>query len=98
PVCSDSFPTRRSSDLSSFCISLEYAVSLIQPEAGYRITFQCLGYEVAVTLPGRTIKYLVRVCLQHFVVDGRKVETDIIVETVDVDRKSTRLNSSHVSI
>ena len=34
---------------SSFCISLEYAVSLIQPEAGYRITFnyakaQCSGW------------------------------------------------------
>src|SRR5699024_12016670 len=88
-----SFPTRRSSDLIPF-IAYHFVFNQIKNhEKEAILLWQLLGdLEAAYAI----LNY--RTTLSVYIKPAFNEEKDVIGKTVYQDRKSTRLNSSHVSI
>src|SRR5690606_41877883 len=94
--CLHSFPTRRSSDLIVFRKLMLYAAAILVISAFtfiiYRTNVSDNGHiEIQDLTPG-TNRALITLS------DGSVIELSEVQEGVILDRKSTRLNSSHVKI
>src|SRR5207249_11881728 len=91
-----SFPTRRSSDLIAVCIAIPLGVIAGKNRGSLTDNALSVIALVGISLPsfviGPMLVYLFAVKLGWLSPSGRFDWSDII------DRKSTRLNSSHVSI
>src|SRR5699024_12051500 len=89
-----SFPTRRSSDLFS-CFSLEYSILRKQP-------YHHLTLHAALKTYSKSDKYWLqhrtRLQLYSLHYKSPQLHHSLLLTLNYLDRKSTRLNSSHVSI
>src|SRR5690606_41885764 len=88
-----SFPTRRSSDLKLFAIAKQTGAQAIHPGYGFlseNAEFARRCAREKIVFLGPTPEQMEAFGLKH---TARK-----LAEASDLDRKSTRLNSSHVKI
>src|SRR5690606_42163827 len=88
------FPTRRSSDLPCFTDDPDAALGYLNGNAGFLYTVEI--DEGALVVAGEaTVR---RVAEELDLADGYSYIWELLEDEPEVDRKSTRLNSSHVKI